>query len=379
MTIGNSNGLQTSSLTPSGDAGLMINNNFKRLEYLINPKNYLINGGFNFAQRQLPTAATSFADDAYGPDRWYHLSQTASTQYTRVAGTDGTDISPLSPFIGRLTQNQVAAQRHGIAQIVENHYCAELRSTSVRFQIQVRSSNSTTIRYAILEWTGTADTVTSDWVLDWTNGTFTAGQFFTTTSTTVAGTGSTAVTANAWSTVSVEAAVSASMNNIAVMVWTDSTQAQNSTLDLGQAMLVRIPSVGLAGNLIWQSPEPNEEFKRCQRYFQTNTRFDEAPADNATFNESYIGNQLDATNVYADIKFPVRIRSNNPTMTYYRSSNSSSNGQWGYYNGGYSNGSGTTAGTAISEQGMRVGQTTTSLTTGHSRLVKGMYTASAEL
>ncbi len=39
-------------------------------------------------------------------------------------------------------------------------------------------SNAAAIRYAILEWTGTADVVTSDVVNDWTSGNFSAGNFF---------------------------------------------------------------------------------------------------------------------------------------------------------------------------------------------------------
>jgi hypothetical protein len=39
-------------------------------------------------------------------------------------------------------------------------------------------SVSTTLRYAIIEWTGTANSVTRDVVNDWNNPSFSSGNFF---------------------------------------------------------------------------------------------------------------------------------------------------------------------------------------------------------
>lgn len=192
-------------------------------------RNRLINGCMRINQR----GSTTVADDTYCFDRWYVLSQTASITVGAQTNLEDTWSHAI-----RLTQSQASAQRMGLAQIIESQNCIDLRGQSVTLSARVKiSASSQTLRYAILEWTGTADAVTSDWVNSWTNTTFTAGQFFTSTSTTVAGTGSTALTSATATTVSLTATISSSANNLAVMFWTDGTQAQNVTLDIGKVQL----------------------------------------------------------------------------------------------------------------------------------------------
>src|SRR5207244_4481110 len=81
----------------------------------------------------------------------------------------------------RVTQSQASAQRFGLAQIIEGKNCKHARGNSGTLLPRIRCSASTPIRYAILGWTGTEDVVTSDVVLSWTSGTFTAGNFFNST------------------------------------------------------------------------------------------------------------------------------------------------------------------------------------------------------
>jgi hypothetical protein len=217
-------------------------------------RNRLINGCMRINQR----AATSNADDTYAFDRWNILTQTGA-----VAVSQLTDVENTTPYMMRITQSQASAQRFGVEQIIEAVNCKDLRGQSVTLSARVRCSNSTTLRYAVLEWTGTADSVTSDFVNDWTNGTFTAGQFFTSTSTTVTGTGSTALTANTLATVSLSVTVGNSANNLIVIFWTDSTQAQNSTLDLGKVQL-EIGSTATS----FEHRQHSFEMTLCQRYFE---------------------------------------------------------------------------------------------------------------
>jgi hypothetical protein len=53
-----------------------------------------------------------------------------------------------------------------------------VRGKQITFRPRVRISNSQAIRIAILEWTGAADAITSDVVLNWASGAYTAGNFF---------------------------------------------------------------------------------------------------------------------------------------------------------------------------------------------------------
>lgn len=217
-------------------------------------RNVLINGGMQINKR----AAATNADDTYAHDRWYILTQTDT-----VAVTNQTLIENGWTHAMRITQSQATAQRFGVAQIVESLNCRHLRGSAVTLSARVRCSASTTLRYAIIEWTGTADTVTSDFVNDWTSATFTAGNFFTSTSTTVTGTGSTALTANTAATVNLTATLGSSGNNVVVMFWTDSTQAQNVTFDIGKVQL----EPGSKATPFERRPQATESML-CLRYYE---------------------------------------------------------------------------------------------------------------
>lgn len=192
-------------------------------------KNRLINGTFFAFVRN----TTSNADDTYCFDRWYALTQTNT-----IAASRQQDQENGSHFSGRLSQSQATAQRMGLAQIIESINCRDLRGQSVTLSGRVRLSAADDVRYAILEWTGTADAVTSDVVNDWTNGTYTAGQFFNSTTLNVLAVGEVACAANTWRDLTaLTATVGASAQNLIVMIWTENAVAQNVTLDLGRIQL----------------------------------------------------------------------------------------------------------------------------------------------
>lgn len=219
--------------------------------------NYLLNGGLGIFQRQDPASATARADAAYGPDRWYVLTQTGTVTVERVAGES------YGRYQARLKQTQSSAQRMGLAQVLEASDSVPLRGRTVTFGLRVTCSANQAIRVAILEWTGTADSPTKDVVNDWTDSAFTAGHFFLGSNLTVAGVDALTPSAATATTISVTAAISTSCNNLIVMVWTEGTAAQNVTLDLGQARLVA------SGSLTEWLPRPHAvELAACQRYFQ---------------------------------------------------------------------------------------------------------------
>lgn len=219
--------------------------------------NLLINGGFNYFQRiSSPSTLTSFSDDTYGPDRWNVLTQTASVQVARISG-NGTQ------YAGELKQNQASAQRMGMEQIVEGVNSVTLRGQYVRLQGQFRCSSAQAIRFAILEWTGTTDSVTSDIVNDWTSSTYSASNFFI-ASITVTAIGSITPTANAWTDFSIAGTVSSSCTNAIAFIWTEGTAAQNVTLDVGRMDMF------VGGTTRPWNPRPRgEDFDLCQRYFQS--------------------------------------------------------------------------------------------------------------
>lgn len=218
-------------------------------------RNMLINGGFDINQR----AAASNSDDTFAFDRWNILTQTGAIAASQL----GPAIESGYNNAMRLTQSQATPQRFGFLQMIENANCVHARGGSGTLSGRVRCSAGTTIRYAILGWTGTADAITSDVVNNWASATFTPGNFFLASNLSVLASGSIAVTANAWTNLTaLTATLGTSFNNIIIFVWTDSTQAQNVTLDCDYLQF----EVG-ASSTPFEKRSIGQELLLCQRYF----------------------------------------------------------------------------------------------------------------
>ena len=193
-------------------------------------KNRLINGAFSINQAGLTTAA----DAVYHLDQWYALTETGSVTIAQQTNQENGQ-----PFNLRMTQPDVGAKRIGSAQPIESINCRDLRGQTVALRARIRCSSSQAIRWAVVEWTGTADAITKDVVSSWTSGTFTTGNFFIATTTTIAATGSVTPAANTWTDLLASATISSSANNLIVFIWSEGTLAQNATLDLGLVQLAQ--------------------------------------------------------------------------------------------------------------------------------------------
>jgi len=219
--------------------------------------NLLRNSTFQFGSRwYTPSTLTTVNNDAYGLDGWNVLTQATSIQVQQVAGSS-------AQYGMYLYNNAGSSKRVGACQILESGDSIPRRSQPVTFQVRVKCDESTkNVRVAIVEWTGTADTVTSNIVNSWTNSTFTAGNFFTSTSTTVAGTAQiTCTTGGTWYSGSVTATVSASCNNLMAFVWSE------DTLTTANGMTVECVDmhVGRSTQNFMPLPAVEEEL-RCQRF-----------------------------------------------------------------------------------------------------------------
>lgn len=200
------------------------------VDQVVGMKNRLINGAFNINQAGLTTAA----DAVYHLDQWYALTESGSV--TIAQQTDQENGQPTSL---RMTQPDVGAKRIGSAQPIESINCRDLRGQTVALRARIRCSSSQAIRWAVVEWTGTADAITKDIVNTWSSGTFTTGNFFISTTTTIAATGSITPAANTWTDLLASATISSSANNLIVFIWSEGTLAQNATLDLGAVQLAQ--------------------------------------------------------------------------------------------------------------------------------------------
>lgn len=334
--------------------------------------NLLINGGFEFFQRQTPGTATDRGDAAFGPDRWLVLRQSNNIDCERSTGDTN------SRFAVKLTQKNASAQRIGLAQIVESFASVPQRSRSTRFQCRVKCSLSQAIRCAVLEWTGTADTsITRDVVNDWTSSDYTDGasKFFVDTNYTPLGNAAVTPSAATWTDLAVDVTPSSSCNNLVVFVWTEGTLAgTTNTLEICQGGLY---DGTVARN--WLPRPYAKELLLCQRYFEKTLPVDTAPADSTNV-AAWIGTGLSVSANYVPVVYRGTKRVA-PTVTYYSSARTASPpaGVWQYYNSGWSDGtsmssfgSGTLGVTAIITK-------TSAFTTNNSYLVDGGLTADSEL
>lgn len=304
-------------------------------------KNALINGSFHINQR-LPA---SNADDSYAHDRWYVLTQSGT-----IAVSTLTDVENTTPRMARLTQSQAGAQRMGYAQIIEGKNCKHLRGQQVTFRMgRYRCSAAQAIRFAVLEWTGTEDSVTSDVVNDWTNGTYTAGNFFLAANLTISGvTSETPAAATLTTGPALTVTLGSSFNNLIVLVWTEGTAAQNVTLDLGKAQL---ESGGSAST--FEVIPFTVLLALCQRYYEKSDLLETAPLTNtqAHFTVTAIANDKWSPRV----EFKVRKRAA-PTIRC-TDGTTVGNANWDQY--GTSNVNLASFGTNIDEEGFGIRSTAT--------------------
>lgn len=273
-------------------------------------RNLLVNADFSVDQR----LATSITDDVYCLDCWYGLAQTGNI------GITAQSLQALGiPTNIRLTQPDVGAQRIGLAQIVEAANCRYLKNADVVLSGKIRHSLAAPIRYAILSWTSTADSVTSDVVLDWTSASYTAGGFFLAANVTVQAVGTITPAANVWTSITpITSTLSASMNNIVVMFWTEGTAAQNVTLDLADIQL----EAGDTATAFEQLPRDTIT-NHCHRYYQKSFLPTTAPAQNVepVTAESFT-QVVGASTLFAGhmVRFQAPMRNASYTLTTYNPS-----------------------------------------------------------
>jgi hypothetical protein len=223
-------------------------------------KNRLLNGSFNVAQRGTSFVSGANDDDTYNLDRWYILSD----------GNDAVDITqtttvPTGAKYSIGLDVETVNKKFGIAQIIENVNCYDAIGGNVTLSFQAKVSATTkldNVKCAIVAWSGTADSVTSDiisaWEAEGTNPTLIANATYENTPANLNVTTS-------WATYSVTANVdTASTANIIVFIWSDVTDTTaGDFLYITNAQL----EVGSSATP-FERRLYNQELANCQRYFQ---------------------------------------------------------------------------------------------------------------
>ena len=224
-------------------------------------RNRIYNGDFSIAQRATTFASGANDDDTYNLDRWYVLSD----------GNDAVDITqetstvPTNGLYAIALDVETANKKFGIAQIIEQRNCVGLIGGNVTLSFKAKVSSTTkldNVKAAVVAWSGTADTVTSDIISAWgaegTNPTLIANATYENTPANLSVTTS-------YATYSLTANVdTASTKNIIVFIWSDVT-------DTTAGDFLYITDVQLeAGSTAteFERRPYGTELALCQRYYQ---------------------------------------------------------------------------------------------------------------
>ena len=231
-------------------------------------KNYLINGGFAIAQRgtSFTSTASGNNDDAYTLDRWYILSDGNDA----IDVTQDTTTVPTNGEFAIALDVETVNKKFGIATIIENKDVIGLVGNTVTFSFKAKVSATTkldNVKAAIVAWSGTADTVTSDIISAWgaegTNPTLIANATYENTPANLNLTTS-------YATYSVSAAIdTASTQNLILFIWSDVTDTTaGDFLYIAEAKLELGSS---ATAFVYAGGTFQGELDACQRYYYRNT------------------------------------------------------------------------------------------------------------
>lgn len=266
--------------------------------------NYLINGGFDFAQRQAPATLTTISDKSWGADRWQQFAENASWQYQR---NDATGESGLTSQYYGLFKKITNTGKGIFVQKIEGNSSIALRSKTVVFQIKMKASASKTIRMGILELQtgGTVDTFPA--ALASAFGANTVDPTWGTNVAIITAAQSKSVTTS-WQSFSVSVTVPATSKNVVCAIWTDSQFAANDTLSVAEAGLFVSGSVQA-----WKPRLLSQELSLCNRYYRKSYALETAPATASA--PGYIWQTAYTTSrLWSNVFYEVEMRAS-PTFT----------------------------------------------------------------
>jgi hypothetical protein len=223
--------------------------------------NRIINGDMRIAQRGTTFASSANNDDAYTLDRWYILSDGNDA----IDVTRETSVVPANQKYAIALDVETANKKFGIAQIIESDNCVGLTGGTVTLSFKAKVSATTkldNVKAAVVAWSGTADTVTSDIISAWgaegTNPTLIANATYENTPANLSVTTS-------YATYSLTASVdTASTTNIIVFIWSDVTDTTAGDFLYVTDVQIEPGSVATP----FEQRPIGTELALCQRYYE---------------------------------------------------------------------------------------------------------------
>lgn len=205
------------------------------------------------------TTFNDYADDTYGPALWTMLH---AGSFPDASGQAGGSSDPFTRYY-RCTFD-AASQQAGIVQFLQAEDAKALRSATVSLSADLWANAAMNMRMAVIEWAGTADALTSDVVATWNGGsppTLATNWSFVGTPTTLA------ATSSRQRFVQEELNIGASINNLAVLIWSFDQQGSADFFNVARVKL----EVGLVATEFVPRLEPVE--KRLIRNFYQRVGF----------------------------------------------------------------------------------------------------------
>lgn len=242
-------------------------------------RNMLINGCMRVVQRGTSFDSTTLYpnnDATYLLDRWYILSD-GNDVVDVTQQTDAPSLIATSKCI-RLDV-ETANKKFGIAQKIEADSCSQIIGGSVTLSFYAKVSATTNldnVKCAIVSWSGTADSVTSDivsaWEIEGTNPTLIANATYENTPANLGVTTS-------WARYTVTAAVdTASTKQLVLFIWSDvTTTSAGEFLYITGAQLEKGTSV-----TPFEFRPFSTELALCQRYFEKSYAASVTPGTSTT-------------------------------------------------------------------------------------------------
>lgn len=233
--------------------------------------NILINGGFDFFQRQTPFLSTSIANSACWADRWKLQFDTVAVSARRVDGISEASLQSL--YYGTLAPS-TGGKKIIAYQIIEGANSVPLRGKVVSFQIKLKASVAKTVRVGILELqnAGTINSIPSTLVTAWNS----AGVDPSFGSNVAKITASSFNLTTSWQTCSVSATIPSNSKNVIVAIWSDSDPG-SVTYSFAEAGLY----YGTAEQA-WRPGPIQDELNNCLRYYEKSYDVDIVPGTNTS-------------------------------------------------------------------------------------------------
>lgn len=198
-------------------------------ESVLNPAdNIFVNPVFNHWAADA-TSKSGVTDGTFsGAQNYYILSQSGNVDTSRLTSTSDTS----STYALRMTNAHASAQRLGVLQYSSASSLPPMIGNTVRGQIRVRCSSTTTVFVVLVAWLNTT-TPTIDIVNDWTSPTFTEGNFFISSSDVeIIGYTSSSCSASTWTSISMSGTVPSNAKRLIMLVWTGDTLSAAGTFDV---------------------------------------------------------------------------------------------------------------------------------------------------